>query len=83
MFQVKGVNYDLFQFLGDNAWCSKNGDGDHRKPESLLQNKNNKLYQCTIYLAPGDYHRYVITDMTSSLIRFGVNRLVRLLYDTL
>eukprot|EP01133_Synstelium_polycarpum_P013831 gene13831-16308_t len=44
--QVKGVNYSLSHFLG----CD---------PYTLLQNKDKgtKLYQCILYLSPGDYHR--------------------------
>eukprot|EP01132_Coremiostelium_polycephalum_P009252 gene9252-11337_t len=44
--QVKGVTYSVQQFLG----CD---------PQSLLQNKEKgtKLYQCILYLSPGDYHR--------------------------
>ncbi|GAM23148.1 hypothetical protein SAMD00019534_063230 [Acytostelium subglobosum LB1] len=42
--QVKGVTYSLQQFLG----C---------EPSSLLQRSNTKLYQCILYLSPGDYHR--------------------------
>ncbi|XP_072946961.1 phosphatidylserine decarboxylase proenzyme, mitochondrial [Epargyreus clarus] len=53
--QVKGVTYSLEEFLGENKW-SKNTSKSYYK--SLLQNKNNILHQCIIYLAPGDYHRF-------------------------
>ncbi|XP_044728224.1 phosphatidylserine decarboxylase proenzyme, mitochondrial [Chrysoperla carnea] len=54
--QVKGVNYNLNKFLGENNYYS---DENPLTPDKhLLHNKNNKLYQCTIYLAPGDYHRF-------------------------
>nr|CAG4646237.1 EOG090X05NI [Macrothrix elegans] len=61
MEQVKGVSYSLNEFLGPAYW--RNGPEvqphdqttlDYEK--SLLVNKNNDLYHCVIYLAPGDYH---------------------------
>ncbi|KYR02608.1 hypothetical protein DLAC_00055 [Tieghemostelium lacteum] len=43
--QVKGVTYNINHFLG----CD---------PKSLMRNpEENKLYQCILYLSPGDYHR--------------------------
>ncbi|EFA75307.1 hypothetical protein PPL_11383 [Heterostelium album PN500] len=42
--QVKGVTYSINQFLGCDA-------------STLLQRQNTKLYQCILYLSPGDYHR--------------------------
>ncbi|KAN0032433.1 hypothetical protein ACTFIV_006329 [Dictyostelium citrinum] len=42
--QVKGVTYSISHFLG----CD---------PQTLLKNKNSKLYHCILYLSPGDYHR--------------------------
>lgn len=53
--QVKGVSYSLEEFLGENKWSKKKGSSYY---ESLLQNKENILHQCIIYLAPGDYHRF-------------------------
>lgn len=58
--QVKGVNYSIQGFLGPQL-----GDEDRIKPlkdEQYQQNMNikpgNDLYNCIIYLAPGDYHRF-------------------------
>ncbi|EGC39514.1 hypothetical protein DICPUDRAFT_147678 [Dictyostelium purpureum] len=42
--QVKGVTYSISHFLG----CD---------PQTLLKNKDSKLYHCILYLSPGDYHR--------------------------
>ncbi|XP_049820254.1 phosphatidylserine decarboxylase proenzyme, mitochondrial isoform X2 [Aethina tumida] len=56
--QVKGVTYLLKDFLGENQNQQKLSNVDYKK--SLLQSKDEKtaLYQCVIYLAPGDYHRF-------------------------
>lgn len=53
--QVKGVTYSLENFLGENIWSRQNGESYYN---SLLKNKENILHHCTIYLAPGDYHRF-------------------------
>lgn len=55
--QVKGVTYDLRQFLGDvnDSPSTKLAD---EYVNSLLKNPDNRLYQLIIYLAPGNYHRF-------------------------
>uniref|UniRef100_A0A182J586 Phosphatidylserine decarboxylase proenzyme, mitochondrial n=1 Tax=Anopheles atroparvus TaxID=41427 RepID=A0A182J586_ANOAO len=55
--QVKGVSYSLEAFLGPPTWCKKDA------PEMIEKVKkkpspDSVLYQCVIYLAPGDYHRF-------------------------
>eukprot|EP01135_Chromosphaera_perkinsii_P002343 Nk52_evm129s221 gene=Nk52_evmTU129s221 len=46
--QVKGVTYDLQEFLGKGVYREEGTPADPSK----------KLFCCIIYLAPGDYHRY-------------------------
>lgn len=61
--QVKGVTYDLKQFLGDPNGFTLNQIAKETTQKddyvnSLLKNPDNRLYQLTVYLAPGDYHRF-------------------------
>ncbi|KAH1171385.1 phosphatidylserine decarboxylase proenzyme, mitochondrial-like isoform X2 [Mauremys mutica] len=51
--QVKGVTYSLESFLGPQDWREDGGRG-----LSPWWHRGHRLYQCIIYLAPGDYHRF-------------------------
>jgi len=55
--QVKGVSYSLRKFVG----CYPDGSSPHTKPPTTkqsLEKSGNKLYECVMYLAPKDYHRF-------------------------
>ncbi|XP_065258859.1 phosphatidylserine decarboxylase proenzyme, mitochondrial-like [Emys orbicularis] len=51
--QVKGVTYSLESFLGPQDWREDGG-----RDLSPWWRRGHRLYQCIIYLAPGDYHRF-------------------------
>jgi phosphatidylserine decarboxylase len=52
--QIKGVTYSLNALLGPRP-----GSGvDPQLSPTYLPSKNKELYFTTIYLAPGDYHRF-------------------------
>ncbi|XP_031630880.1 phosphatidylserine decarboxylase proenzyme, mitochondrial [Contarinia nasturtii] len=53
--QVKGVNYSLEEFLGP---LNKNGVKPEGNGFKHIKDEETNLYQCVIYLAPGDYHRF-------------------------
>lgn len=55
--QVKGVSYSLEEFLGPATWSDKN-DCPTIVEKIKKKSPDNALYQCVIYLAPGDYHRF-------------------------
>lgn len=55
--QVKGITYSLKSFLGIKE-DQDQSVGDVQCHKQLLCNKDNALYHCVIYLAPGDYHKF-------------------------
>ncbi|XP_063709505.1 phosphatidylserine decarboxylase proenzyme, mitochondrial isoform X2 [Culicoides brevitarsis] len=55
--QVKGVNYNLEDFLGPR-WNSSEKLNYVDSLKLSANKEDTALYQCIIYLAPGDYHRF-------------------------
>ncbi|XP_054725223.1 phosphatidylserine decarboxylase proenzyme, mitochondrial [Anastrepha obliqua] len=55
--EVKGIKYSVQSFLGPVTWRERLGC---TFPEELKEHNDGstELYQCVIYLAPGDYHRF-------------------------
>ncbi|XP_008547835.1 phosphatidylserine decarboxylase proenzyme, mitochondrial [Microplitis demolitor] len=62
--KVKGVTYNLQNFLGEKNLKlfeeeeKLTYDNNDHFAKLLLKNPKNSLYQLTVYLAPGDYHRF-------------------------
>ncbi|XP_059619781.1 phosphatidylserine decarboxylase proenzyme, mitochondrial isoform X2 [Phlebotomus argentipes] len=54
--QVKGVSYSLEAFLGPPTW--RRDAQAAAFPQCCQHAEESALYQCIIYLAPGDYHRF-------------------------
>ncbi|KAM8707244.1 hypothetical protein ACLKA7_011353 [Drosophila subpalustris] len=52
--QVKGVNYSIEDFLGP----IERSTGSYAQALKQKRDGSTELYQCVIYLAPGDYHRF-------------------------
>ncbi|CAH8541970.1 unnamed protein product [Dicrocoelium dendriticum] len=61
--QVKGINYSLREFLGPVSF-----DMDHARSDSRQKNSL-RLYQCVIYLGPGDCHRFFNPTDWTVLVR--------------
>lgn len=55
--QVKGISYKIDSFLGPDTW-TEDKSGLFEDNIKLNKNDGSNLYQCIIYLAPGDYHRF-------------------------
>ncbi|XP_072390679.1 phosphatidylserine decarboxylase proenzyme, mitochondrial isoform X1 [Diabrotica undecimpunctata] len=56
--QVKGVTYSLKDFFGEQTGKVQKYNGDFKTSLLHSPHEGNVLYQCVIYLAPGDYHRF-------------------------
>ncbi|KAL5282703.1 PISD family protein [Megaselia abdita] len=57
--QVKGISYRIDSFLGPETWTDKLIESDlFENKIKINKSSDTSLYQCIIYLAPGDYHRF-------------------------
>lgn len=58
--QVKDVNYSIQDFLGPATWINNKSMTTEEYADAIKhkQDGTTTLYQCVIYLAPGDYHRF-------------------------
>ncbi|XP_036323240.1 phosphatidylserine decarboxylase proenzyme, mitochondrial [Rhagoletis pomonella] len=55
--EVKGIKYSVQSFLGPVTWRDRL-TGDFTEELKEHNDGSTELYQCVIYLAPGDYHRF-------------------------
>ncbi|KAI9576967.1 phosphatidylserine decarboxylase proenzyme, mitochondrial [Glossina fuscipes] len=57
--QVKGVNYNIADFLGPTTWLRESKqNSNYMNALKYATNGSTMLYHVVIYLAPGDYHRF-------------------------
>nr|XP_002120113.3 phosphatidylserine decarboxylase proenzyme, mitochondrial-like [Ciona intestinalis] len=56
--QLKGVSFSVQQFLGPLLNDDNNIPLVEYSKRLMMDPLKNKLYNCVIYLAPGDYHRF-------------------------
>lgn len=57
--QVKGVNYSIEDFLGPLQTVEQSNEPlSYAEALKRKRDGSTELYQCVIYLAPGDYHRF-------------------------
>lgn len=56
--QVKGINYRIDSFLGPNSWVKESSNSDYAEAIRMNKQVPTAIFQCVIYLAPGDYHRF-------------------------
>ncbi|XP_014093209.2 phosphatidylserine decarboxylase proenzyme, mitochondrial [Bactrocera oleae] len=55
--EVKGIKYSVSSFLGPVTW-HKRLTGEFTEELKENNDGSTELFQCVIYLAPGDYHRF-------------------------
>uniref|UniRef100_H2YIT1 phosphatidylserine decarboxylase n=1 Tax=Ciona savignyi TaxID=51511 RepID=H2YIT1_CIOSA len=56
--QLKGMSYSVQQLMGPLRDTNAPPSSSTEYVDRVLMSKRNKLFTCTIYLAPGDYHRF-------------------------
>ena len=56
--QVKGLSYRVSDFLGETPSQVRLYSTLETGLRCSLTNAGNKIYQCILYLAPGDYHHF-------------------------
>ncbi|KAK3581914.1 hypothetical protein CHS0354_005521 [Potamilus streckersoni] len=57
--QIKGISYSLYGFLGPKTYATKTENMSDTDYQGVLGvRSDHDLFHCTVYLAPGDYHRF-------------------------
>ena len=75
--QVKGGSYSLKEFLGEYLAPLPANDSTGSRKSHYIPKEHTRLYHCTMYLAPGDYHCFhAPTDWTVELRRHFIGKLL-------